>query len=33
MTYAEVAPVAMMLGSADLLRAWVLHTLGRPGDR
>jgi DNA-binding PucR family transcriptional regulator len=28
-TYAEVAPVAMMLGSADLLRAWVPHTLGR----
>ena len=27
-TYAEVAPVAMMLGSADLLRAWVLSTLG-----
>jgi DNA-binding PucR family transcriptional regulator len=28
-TYAEVAPVAMMLGSEDLLRAWVLSTLGR----
>jgi DNA-binding PucR family transcriptional regulator len=28
-TYTEVAPVAMMLGSADLLRAWVLSTLGR----
>jgi DNA-binding PucR family transcriptional regulator len=28
-TYAEVAPVAMMLGSADLLRAWVLSTLGQ----
>ena len=28
-TYAEVAPVAMMmLGSADLLRAWVLAVLG-----
>jgi hypothetical protein len=27
-TYGEVAPVAMMLGSADLLRAWVLSTLG-----
>ena len=26
-TYREVAPVAMMLGSADLLRAWVLSTL------
>ena len=26
-TYTEVAPVAMMLGSADLLRAWVLSTL------
>jgi DNA-binding PucR family transcriptional regulator len=26
-TYGEVAPVAMMLGSADLLRAWVLSTL------
>jgi DNA-binding PucR family transcriptional regulator len=25
--YREVAPVAMMLGSADLLRAWVLSTL------
>ena len=27
-TFREVAPVAMMLGSADLLRAWVLATLG-----
>jgi hypothetical protein len=27
-TYAEVAPVAMMLRSPDLLRAWVLSTLG-----
>ena len=27
-TFSEVAPVAMMLGSADLLRAWVLSTLG-----
>ena len=26
-SYGEVAPVAMMLGSADLLRAWVLSTL------
>jgi PucR C-terminal helix-turn-helix domain/GGDEF-like domain len=26
--FGEVAPVAMMLGSADLLRAWVLATLG-----
>ena len=26
-TFSEVAPVAMMLGSADLLRAWVLGTL------
>ena len=26
-TFSEVAPVAMMLGSADLLRAWVLATL------
>jgi DNA-binding PucR family transcriptional regulator len=26
-TYSEVAPVAMMLGSADLLRAWVHSTL------
>jgi hypothetical protein len=26
-SYSEVAPVAMMLGSADLLRAWVLSTL------
>ena len=28
-TYPEVAPVAMMLRSGDLLRAWVLSTLGR----
>src|ERR1700678_3229510 len=28
-TYGEVAPVAMMLGSADLLCAWVLTTLGQ----
>ncbi len=27
-TFGQVAPVAMMLGSADLLRAWVLATLG-----
>jgi DNA-binding PucR family transcriptional regulator len=27
-TFEEVAPVAMMLGSAELLRAWVLATLG-----
>ena len=27
-TFGEVAPVAMMLGSAELLRAWVLSTLG-----
>jgi PucR C-terminal helix-turn-helix domain/GGDEF-like domain len=27
-TFGEVAPVAMMLSSADLLRAWVLATLG-----
>jgi len=26
-TFGEVAPVAMMLGSAELLRAWVLSTL------
>jgi hypothetical protein len=26
--YSEVAPVAMMLGTAQLLRAWVLSTLG-----
>ena len=26
-TFSEVAPVAMMLGSDDLLRAWVLSTL------
>jgi hypothetical protein len=26
-TFSEVAPVAMMLGSSDLLRAWVLGTL------
>jgi PucR C-terminal helix-turn-helix domain/GGDEF-like domain len=28
-TFGEVAPVAMMLGSAELLRAWVLATLAR----
>jgi hypothetical protein len=28
-SYAEVAPVAMMLGSEELLRAWVLTTLGQ----
>ena len=27
MTFTEVAPVAMMLGSADLLRGWVRSTL------
>ncbi len=27
LAFSEVAPVAMMLGSADLLRAWVLSTL------
>jgi hypothetical protein len=27
-TYTEVAPVAMMLATRDLLRAWVLSTLG-----
>ena len=27
-TYSEVAPVAMLLGPPDLLRAWVLATLG-----
>ena len=27
-TFSEVAPVAMMLGSTDLLRAWVSKTLG-----
>jgi DNA-binding PucR family transcriptional regulator len=26
-TFAEVAPVAMMLGTPELLRAWVLSTL------
>jgi hypothetical protein len=32
-TFSEVAPVAMMLGSAGLLRAWVLGTLaGLAGD-
>ena len=31
--FGEVAPVAMMLGSADLLRAWVLSTLAGPRDR
>ncbi len=29
MTYTEVAPVAMMLSSGGLLRAWVLSTLGQ----
>jgi len=28
-SYREVAPVAMMLGQRDLVRAWVLSTLGR----
>jgi sugar diacid utilization regulator len=28
LTFAEVAPVAMMLGSPDLLRGWVRSTLG-----
>ena len=28
LSYPEVAPVAMMLGTRDLLRAWVLSTLG-----
>jgi hypothetical protein len=28
-TFGEVAPVAMMLGSGELLRAWVLATLAR----
>ena len=32
-TFSEVAPVAMMLGSSDLLRAWVLSTLGGLADR
>ena len=27
MAFSEVAPVAMMLGSPELLRAWVLSTL------
>jgi len=27
-TFSEVAPVAMMLGSTELLRAWVSKTLG-----
>ena len=27
LTFAEVAPIAMMLGSSDLLRAWVRATL------
>jgi DNA-binding PucR family transcriptional regulator len=27
-TFSEVAPVAVMLGSPGLLRAWVLSTLG-----
>ena len=30
--FREVAPVAMMLGSADLLRAWVLSTLAGLAD-
>ena len=30
--FSEVAPVAMMLGSADLLRAWVLGTLAGLAD-
>ena len=29
--FSQVAPVAMMLGSTDLLRAWVRSTLGTPG--
>ena len=32
-TFGEFAPVAMMLGSAELLRAWVLATLAGPGHR
>ena len=28
MAFSQVAPVAMMLGSAELLRPWVLNTLG-----
>ncbi|HEY2308111.1 MAG TPA: helix-turn-helix domain-containing protein [Streptosporangiaceae bacterium] len=31
-TFGEVAPVAMMLGSAELLRAWVLSTLAGLAD-
>jgi DNA-binding PucR family transcriptional regulator len=31
-TFSEVAPVAMMLGSPDLLRAWVLSTLAGLAD-
>jgi DNA-binding PucR family transcriptional regulator len=31
-TFGEVAPVAMMLGSMDLLRAWVLATLAGLAD-
>jgi DNA-binding PucR family transcriptional regulator len=31
-TFAEVAPVAMMLGSADLLRGWVRSTLAGLAD-
>ena len=31
--FTEVAPVAMMLGSTDLLRAWVLQHAGGPGHR
>jgi DNA-binding PucR family transcriptional regulator len=26
--FSEVAPLAMMLGSTELLRAWVIETLG-----
>jgi DNA-binding PucR family transcriptional regulator len=32
MAFSEVAPVAMMLGSAELLRAWVLSTLADLAD-
>jgi DNA-binding PucR family transcriptional regulator len=31
-TFGEVAPVAMMLGSIELLRAWVLSTLAGLAD-
>ena len=31
LAFGDVAPVAMMLGAFDLLRAWVLHTLARRG--